>query len=197
MTHLGMPTGPNQAAHFLPGQIRVGTKEIWQFAKNPVTRGHIEFLFAEVEHLPIPFNQADTAAEAKGQAGGLCSALARACTTLIRGNATGQVPPGKISSHLLQAAYEDWSRGAISALNDAIAAKTAKPGIPPLEGDPFEGYTLESISARSTASATQWNRDDALRILQYYLEDQRQRTSQWLTARCQGALREVETNFKG
>jgi hypothetical protein len=58
MTHMGLPTVPNQAAHFLPGQILVGRKEIWRFATSPMTRGHMEFLCAEVEHLPVAFNQA-------------------------------------------------------------------------------------------------------------------------------------------
>jgi hypothetical protein len=198
MTHLGLPTGSTQAAHFLPGQMRIGGKEIWRCATNRATRDHIEFLFAEVEHLPLPFNQADTAAEAKGQSGGLCSALVQACTTLVRRKViVPPVLPGKLPRDLVQAAYVDWHRNAMTALRNAIANKDAKPGLPPLAGDRFEGYTPESISARSTASPTLWNRDDALRILQYYVEDQQQRTWQWIMGSCQWALREVEWNFRG
>src|SRR5579864_4444591 len=113
MTHLDLPTGPMQAAHFLPGQLRIGGREIWQFAGNLATRGHIEFLFAEVEHLPLAFNQADTAAEAKGQAGGLCAALAHACTTLILRQPAGKTAAGKIPLDLLQAAYDTWQRDAL------------------------------------------------------------------------------------
>jgi hypothetical protein len=197
MTHMNLPTGPTEAAHFLPGQILMGVDPIWSFAKNPITRGHIEFLFAEVEHLPAPFNHADTAAEAKGEAGGLCSALVRACKTLVGRRSTGRVPDGKISLELVQAAYEDWHQDAVRALSSGAEKKLTKPGIPPLVGNPFDGYTAESISARSGASSGLWNRDDSLRILQYYLEDQQQRTWQWVTRDCREALREVEWNFKG
>ena len=197
MTHMGLPTGPTQAAHFLPGQIRIGGRDVWQFTTNPATRGQIEFLFAEVEHLPANFNQADTTAEAKGSNNGLCSALVHACTTVIRRPEGQQMSAGKLPLNLVGAAYEDWHRHAITALNNAVANKSSKPGIPPLVGDPFEGYTPESISARSTASTTLWNREESLRVLQYYLEDQQQRTWPWVVGSCQWALQEVESNFKG
>ena len=197
MTHMNQPAGPTEAAHFLPGQILIGVDPIWSVAKNPVTRGHIEFLFAEVEHLPAPFNHADTAAEAKGEAGGLCSALVHACRTLVGRRLTSTVSEGKISLELLQAAYEDWHQDAVRAFSNGAAAKSTKPGIPPLVGNSFDGYTAESISARSGAGSQHWNRDDSLRILQYYIEDQQQRTWQWVTKDCREALREVEWNFKG
>ena len=197
MTLMGLPTGPMQAAHFLPGQLTIGCVEVWQFAKNPTTRGHIEFLFAEVEHLPLAFNQADTAAEANGRATGLCAALAHACSVLIGQPLTANPRAGKAPVDLIQVGYNDWQRNAITALRTAIASKEAKPGIPPLEGDRFEGYTAESITARSTASSKLWNRDEALRVLEYYLEDQQQRTSNWIGSKCQGTLWEVESNFKG
>lgn len=191
MTHLGLPADPHQAAHFLPGQIRVGGREIWRFAVNPVTAGQIEFLFAEVEHLPVAFNQADTAGEAKGQPGGLCAALAQACTTLIR----SQPGTGKLLS-ALQTGYEEWHRDAMKALRSAALGKSAKPGIPALEGNAIDGYTAESIAARSQASASQSNRDDSVRILQYYLEDQAQRGWPWVIGRCQETLRDIEAIFK-
>jgi hypothetical protein len=197
MTHMSMPTGPTEAAHFLPGHILIGSKDIWNLATNPATRGHIEFLFGEVEHLPAPFNQADTVAEAKGEPGGLCSALVHACKTLVGRHLMGRVSDGKIPLDLVQSAYGDWHLDAVRALNSGAAKKSTKPGIPPLVGDRFEGYTGESIAARSDASTELWNRDDSLRILQYYIEDQQQRTWQWVMKDCREALREVESNFKG
>jgi hypothetical protein len=195
MTHFGLPAGPMQAAHFLPGQLRIGGKEVWLFAKNRGTAAQVEFLFAEVEHLPTPFNQADTAAEAKGRSGGLCAALVHACTSLIQHKTTKRPAAGKVSLELLQTGWIAWQRDALVALRNASASKELRPGIPPLVGDPFEGYTLESISARSTAAKSQWNRDDVLRILEYYFEDQRERTWDWVTAGGQTALREVESKF--
>lgn len=197
MTHMGLPTGPTEAAHFLPGHILIGPKDVWSFATHPSTRSHIEFLFGEVEHLPAPFNQADTAAEAKGESGGLCSALVHACKTLVERDFSGRSSDGKIALDLVQPAYEDWHIDALRALSSGAAKKGAKPGIPPLAGDPFEGYTLESIAARSDPSTELWNRDESLRILQYYIEDQQERTWQWVVRDCRHALREVETNFKG
>jgi hypothetical protein len=197
MTHMGMPTGPMEAAHFLPGQVQIGRKKVWQFATNPATSSQIEFLFAEVEHLPVFFNQADSAAEAKRLDDGLCSGLARGCTTLLGRQMVTAAAAGKISLDLLRPAYEDWHQDALAAINNAIARKSAKPGIPALVGDPFEGYTAESITARSAASAKLTNRDNSLSVLRYYLEDQQQRGWPWVLGPCQPALREVEFQFKG
>lgn len=197
MTHMGLPTVANQAAHFLPGQILVAGKQIWLFATSPVTRGHMEFLFAEVEHLPVAFNQADSAAEAKGEAYGLCAALAGACSSLLRHPTSRPAIAGKIPLDLVQFAYDQWHRDSLSGLRQAIARKGDKPGIPPLVGDPFEGYTPESIAARLTSNAALSNRDDALRILGYYLEDQPRRSWNIMSATCKWAIQEVESNFKG
>jgi hypothetical protein len=268
MTHMGLPMGPTEAAHFLPGQVKIGGEDIWKLATDSVARAQMEFLFAEVEHLPAPFNQADTAAEAKGLEGGLCAALAQACTTVIpRSNAHRQPaaervaqPPhlarvphprsragmsfnwssiglvhpdspaamtsygsavglphpdsplgqhvdfhaelrkrfenqaanaGKSHLQLVKVAFDTWQRGAVAGLQNALDSKEEKPGIPPLVGDRFTGYTEESIHARSTASQTLWNRDEALRILGYYLEDQREWSWNRVVDSCAGALRDI------
>jgi hypothetical protein len=196
MEHMGLPTVPNQAAHFLPGQILVGGKDLWLSATSPMTRGRMEFLFAEVEHLPVAFNQADSAAEAKGEANGLCAALAGACSSLLRHPTSRPAIAGKISLDLMQFAYDQWHRGSLSSLRQAIARKGDKPGIPPLVGNRFEGYTPDSIAARSTSNAALWNRDDALRILGYYLEDQQRQSWNMISASCKWAIQEVESNFK-
>src|SRR5690606_721479 len=67
---------------FLPGQIRIGGQNLWELASDYATRSRLEFLFAEVEHLPLAFNQADSAAENKGQKIGLAAAFAAACAVL-------------------------------------------------------------------------------------------------------------------
>jgi hypothetical protein len=123
MTHMGLPMGPTEAAHFMPGQIRIGGKEVGLFATDLKTRGHIEFLFAEVEHLPAPFNQADTAAEDKGKAGGLCHALISACTTLIHCAIPSKPHAGKIPLEAVQSAYADWHRDATSGLATAFCGQ--------------------------------------------------------------------------
>src|SRR5262249_5746707 len=83
-TQMGLPTAPSQAAHFLPGQLRIGGQNVWKLASDYSTRSRLEFLFAEVEHLPIAFNQADSAAERKGEECGLAAAFASGCALLTR-----------------------------------------------------------------------------------------------------------------
>jgi len=238
LTHLGLPAAPSQAAHFLPGQIQIGGQNIWEWAADRSTRRRLEFLFAEVEHLPVAFNQADSAAERKGEPCGLAAAFAGACAAVIkhsdsqigepphRPGLTGAVPhpnspagrmfdwasmrtahpdsPASKSSlaflknsgrrdhfsvlGLAAWGFEAWRSGAEEALRLAATAKNEKPGLPPLEGNRFDGYTAESISRRSTAGTRLWNQDDAARILQYYLEDQQQRTAAWARGVCSRLL---------
>jgi hypothetical protein len=198
-THMGLPTGPMQAAHFLPGQVTINGRPVWDYSNDPGTRGRIEFLFAEVEHLPAVFNQADTAAENKGQQGGLCSALTVACHTMV--NATGIATANPIATlrvplGILEKAYEEWHKNAIAGLQNALTSKQSSESLPPLVGNPYEGYTAESIEARSTATPSVWNREFSADVLAYYLEDQRQRNWPWVMSGCQSAVREVESGFK-
>jgi len=244
-TQAGLPAPASQAAHFLPGQLQVGGQNVWLFASPYSTRTGLEFLFAEVEHLPTAFNQADSVAENKGEKCGLAAAFASACAALIKQaefQHTGQrftiaspvgnlphpyspaaryfdwsaystphphSPAGKqvnwasagvphpnapvtqfhhsiepaahdnLPMGHVHAAFEIWHRGAIPALQEAARGKRNKPGLPPLEGNRFDGYTAESIEVRSTAGDSAWNQDDAIRILEYYLQDQQERTADW------------------
>ena len=197
MTHFGMPVEPHAAAHILPGKIQIGGRNVWLFAKNPATRGPFEFLFSGVEHLPVPFNHADSAAENKGSSDGLCAAFEQACAAVVRNPIPANTRGNRLNMDLLKLGYDVWERSAPLAIKRAIASKGAKPGIPALSGNRFDGYTLDSLSARSSASNTQRNRDSALDCLQYYWEDQQLRTWQWVIAKCHGRLAEVESNFKG
>lgn len=192
MLQMGLPTGPMQAAHFLPGQVTVGGKPVWSFSKNQKVSSEMEFLFAEVEHLPLAFNQADTAAENKGRPGGLCAALAAAGQDVMNTPA-----PTNAVLVSLKTPYEIWCRGAIQAFDNAIASKSAKPAMPPLEGDPYSGYTPESIAARSAVSASIWNRDQAIRVLRYYRENQEQNGG-WanILPAVHSSLGEIEAAFQ-
>jgi hypothetical protein len=196
MTRMGVATGPMQAAHFMPGQVYIDRHPIWEYATSLTMRGHIEFLFADVEHLPVAFNQADSAAEASDQPVGLCSALSRACGTMIRTirkNRPGEVG---IPMDILEASYNDWHRGAMLAFENAINSKHSKRGVPPLVGNALEGYDPASIAARSSASPSEWNRDTSISVLEYYLEDQRNRRPwPWVFSSCRTAIREVEADF--
>lgn len=233
LTNMGFQAAPSQAAHFLPGQIQIFGQNVWELASDYSTRTGLEFLFAEVEHLPVAFNQADSAAERKGEKCGLAAAFAAACAVLIKQSDSQWIGeprrvPGKLGAvphphspagrmfnwasmgvphphspsalrsdfgdrllkksgrhgnlsvmGLVVRGFEVWHSGAEDALKLAATAKRDKPGLPSLEGNPFDGYTPESISRRSTADNRLWNQDDVVRILQYYLEDQQQRTAAW------------------
>jgi hypothetical protein len=187
MTILDLPAGPVQAAHFLPGTVSIGGVPIWDYIQDARFRGQVEFLFGDVEHLPAVFNQADTSAEAKGSAGGLCAALAAACHTIITGSSGGDVT---------QDAWRDWTIGAMIGLRTAIAGKTQRGVLPALVKDTDGNLDPGSIDARGSASRTEWNRDDAVRILGYYLEDQEQRDWAWVQAGCRSAIAEIESAFR-
>lgn len=175
-----------QAAHFLPGQLRIGGLPVWQLPSQVKVGRSLAFMFAEVEHLPTPFNQADSQAEAKGGATGLCSALVAATTVLLQ----HPMP----TADWLTPAYEEWHRQALVAFQLAEAIKGAKPRVPPLVGNRFDGYTPESIAARSSVGTTEWNREEATRILGYYLADQQDNGLQPL-ARTHQTLQEVALDF--
>jgi hypothetical protein len=102
-----------------------------------------------------------------------------------------QIPQGA-----LQAAYHDWHQAAMNGLRNAIVSKLTKEALPPLVGDRFNGYTPESIAARSTADSSIWNRELTIRILQYYLEDQQQRGWAQVSTGCHSSLRNIEQKFR-
>jgi hypothetical protein len=189
MTILGFPAGPMQAAHFLPGTVCIGGIPLWGYIDDAKFKGTIEFLFGEVEHLPTVFNQADTSAEASGTAGGLCSALAMACSAII-GASQGADPRA-----LTKSAWEQWSEGASIGLRTAIASKAEKGVMPPLVKDADGNITPESLDARANASASEWNRDNAVRILAYYMEDQERRDWNWVVGPGRPRITEIESSF--
>jgi hypothetical protein len=199
MTVLGITMGAMEAAHFLPGTISIGGVPLWAFANDAETRGYIEALFADVEHLPVVFNQADTAAEAKHRGGGLCAALASACQSIVAGPIAG---PGSGGSGgggsgppmgALQAAHKFWQAGALIGLRNAMTGKANRGVLPDLVKD-AEGNI--DLSPREAASKAAHNRDDAVRILGYYLEDQNERDWTWVQTGCRTAIDEAVAEFK-
>jgi hypothetical protein len=192
MTILAQPTGAMEAAHFVPGTIRIGSTPLWNFSSDMKSRGHIEAVFAAVEHLPTVYNQADTAAEAKGTAAGLCAALAAACQTMLQapGGSGGVLGP---HTSALQAAYSVWRERALTGIRNAISAKGSRGVLPGLIKDAHGNIDL---SAREAADSATHNRDDAVRILGYYLEDQLTRDWDWVLSSCRSAIAEATANFR-
>ncbi|MGH9842098.1 MAG: hypothetical protein ACREEM_25370 [Blastocatellia bacterium] len=109
----------------------------------------------------------------------------------VQAIARSRIPMG-----LLEKAYGDWHKHAITALQNALEVKQSGASLPPLAGDRFEGYTPESIAARSGAESSVWNLEFSADVLQYYLDDQKQRSTVWLRSMCRSVLREVELGFK-
>jgi hypothetical protein len=191
-----LPAGNQQAAHFLPGVIQIGGKKIWKLEPNGTASQDLEDLFAQVEHLPLAFNQADSAAEAPRRPDGLRAVFAQACTALLGRTTWEKLPIGQVNISLVQAGYEVWHQKAMVAIDNAIARKSAKPGLPPLVGSPFDGFDPALIAARSAPPNSQWNRDESLQTLREYAKDQRVRNWQWVISDCEPRLIEVLASFK-
>ena len=125
---------------------------------NQKARQNLEYLFAEVEHLPRAFNIADRAAEDKGLRE----------TFREMGEAVLQHPmvpkKGSVNKPLIRRLYDEiWVPGARKSYNAAIAQKTLASEVPPTQRD--EQGNILNISERSTAN---WNRDVEVDILRRY-----------------------------
>lgn len=175
---------PNEAAHFLPGQLTIGAKPVSKLAATPAVVRALEFLFAEVEDLPAPINHADSEAESKGKTHGLCAALVAAVNVILRDPAN------------LKAAYEEWNRKAIAAFEHGMLNKGAKEGIPVLTFDLDGNIDPEVLAQRSNPNMTQWNRTEATRVLHYYLEDQRMRGLNVGLGKIPSVTQEVDLLFR-
>lgn len=152
-----------QAAHYVPGQLRIGKDLPWMLITTPVARSRLECLFADVEHLPAAFNIADSAAEEKG----LREVFRAAAEAVLR----DPDAPHKGASNrtLVRRLYDDlWLPGAIAAYSNAIAQKRIVSEVPPLEYD-ADG-NIANLEARGDAD---WSRAEEMRILELYREAMR------------------------
>jgi hypothetical protein len=154
-----------QAAHYLPGQIKIANEFPWRLISDRPTSVRLECLFGEVENLPANFNKADSAAEQKG----LLETFREASQTVLH----DVMPKGavRINRDLVRRVYEDvWVKGANNAFFAALAQKEMKPGIPDLEKD--EEGNITNLAERS-GSGSQWNYEDQKDILNRYIETMR------------------------
>jgi hypothetical protein len=172
-----------QAAHYLPGQLRIQTGLPWLLLPTTAARQQLEFLFADVEHLPAAFNKADSAAEAKG----LCETFRSVGEMILR----DPFPPrkGTINRNLVRKIYDDlWVAGASKSYSDAFAQKSLASQVPPLERDEYGN--LLNIEERSTAD---WSREDESQILLRYREALRTPPSSLQD----GRMAEIERTVQG
>ncbi len=155
--------GGNQAAHFLPGQIRIETQFPWHFISDRNTGTRLECLFADVENLPADFNKADSAAEDKG----LREAFRTASEVILRD--AGPKKPSQVNRNLLMRVYDEiWVPRATSSFFAASTQKEERAAIPQLEYD--EQGNITNLEERGEAD---WSFDTQRGILQHYLDSMR------------------------
>jgi len=159
----------NEAAHYLPGQLMVNSKKLSLLAQNPLTATKISCLFGDVEDLPADFNKADTQAEAKGNAGGLCAAFEAAAQHLNTNTSTNNT----LDRAAIRRAYHSvWVPKARLAFTNALSKKADKYSKPELEFGAAGGVeygTIMNLSERESASTYQNRIDHQQEILHHYL----------------------------
>ena len=161
------PSG-TQAAHYLPGQLRIGRKLVSEYINDRMTRLRLDGLFGDVHTLPPNFNKADSEAEKNG----LRDAFAAACREVIH---SGSAPRGGwIDRPGVQQAYESvWVPLARSAFQRAIANKGTKYTTPPLRYGAVGNVDYKRIlnlPEREAANEYETNIEAQRRILGRYTE---------------------------
>lgn len=153
--------GGNEAAHFLPGQIRIKDEFAWRFISDPATSRRLECLFGDVENLPADFNKADSAAEEKG----LCEAFRHVSEVVLRD--ASQRTPNHANRDLVRRMYTDiWIPKATDAFSAASLQKETRAGnLEPVFDEQRNIINLDEISAADTFSF-----DEQKRILRRYME---------------------------
>jgi hypothetical protein len=152
-----------QAAHYLPGQLRIDDEFPWIHVPGPTARLRLEYLFADVEHLPASFNKADSAAEGKG----LCEAFRQVGEIVLHDPQKPQ--QGKVNRSLVRRIYDEvWVPGAIQAFGNAVVQKESVNEVPDLEYD--EQGNITNLEERCAAD---WSRHSEVAILQRYAETMR------------------------
>jgi len=159
--------GGSQAAHYLPGQIRINTDFAWTFISDPSTSRRLECLFAAVENLPADYNKADSAAEEKG----LCEAFRHVSEVVLVRDA-GRRNPNHASRELIRRVYLDiWIPHATNAFAAAAYQKDARADIPELVKDEWGNFV--NFEEHCAAHGEGFHFDEQKRILERYMESLR------------------------
>lgn len=151
----------DQAAHLLPGQIRIDGQFPWLYLQGAAAR-QLENEFAYVEPMHANFNKADSAAEANGMA----DAFADACRHVL-------VAPGPPEREIAHAYHQVWTPAALQALFAAEAQKRSNPLPPDLSyGEPgtAEYGMILNLEERGEAMSDEatWNNFEQISVLDYY-----------------------------
>ena len=164
---------PDQAAHFMPGQLRLNGLPIWEYQANTVGRLYLMDMFADVERLPVNFNRADSEAESGPL--GLKELAARCTGHIVRHSGSSG---GRVDRQFVWNVYQGlWLPGLDDAIETAIANKQTKPQPAQVRhqaptfnpGEPwsFDPHRIQ-LPESGGASDTEWNIAETLAILRAY-----------------------------
>lgn len=155
--------GDHQAAHLLPGQIRVANRPIWELAATATTgvsaselvalEARTESCFAETWVLPAVFNRADSQAERMAGNDGLKKLFGAAVQQMWRTARVDEAQPLVIDRLAAVAALQEWFR----ALNDCYERAS-------------ERKRLAYVAALPRGTARADDRDRERRILAAYAD---------------------------
>jgi hypothetical protein len=141
-----------QAAHFLPGQLRLNGRFPWLLLKHQATALKLEGLFGDVEDLPADFNKADSAAEAYQSVEGLKRSFADACKIVV--NHPDSAGGAKVNRTLVRLAFQDWLNRSKRAYQNALIKKKTKVNVPALKRGVGQEYgMLDSVNIRDRSNA--------------------------------------------
>jgi len=156
-----------QAAHYLPGQLKIDGQPLSHYASDPGTKRTLDCLFGDVESLPANFNKADSEAEAKG----LCRAFAASAEAVMTAAAAPSSDAlGRATVRQVYAAL--WVPRARQAFMAALSAKAAKFSQPDLVFGAAGGVEYDMISnLDEREAASQYQRDvtEQRHILEQYI----------------------------
>ncbi len=178
-----------QAAHYLPGQLKIQGKRVSHYATDPSTKRRLDCLFGDVDSLPANFNKADSEAESKG----LCRALASSAQAMIDHPSS---TPGQIDRNFVRLVYRTiWVPRARMAIRAALENKGEKYTQPAIQyGEPGGVHyrTIMNLAEREAATTYQRNITEQRHILEKYLEALTHPPRQLIDS----YMKEWETSFK-
>ena len=143
-----------QAAHYLPGQLRINGQHPWYFIGDWHTARELESLFGDVEDLPADFNKADSAAEAYRSVEGLKQSFAQSCKIVVQDLQPAE--GNRINRVLVRRAYNDWVVRSRAAYRKTLTQKETKVNVPLLKvgapgGVQYRELDPANIQARDEA----------------------------------------------
>jgi hypothetical protein len=156
-----------QAAHYLPGQLRINGQCPWEFIPDWRSAQALEGLFGDVEDLPADFNKADSAAEAYQSVEGLAQSFARSCELVVRD--PQPLEGNRINRVLVRRAYNDWIMHSRHAYREAVARQETRVNVPPLEVGANRELDPSNIQARGEAMHRDRHYIDRTEFLKQYL----------------------------